>query len=527
MKSPVGPLAAALTFALALVGCTASTPDSNGGQQATGVETVVPAGFEKYYKQGIDWGQCQAEDLVMPLLPTPKDLSDYQCATVQAPMNWDDPTSEPIELSLARHLGDKGEKSPALFYNLGGPGGGAVDSITSVVSGILTKQLAEHFQIVALDPRGVGGSSPIVCMTDQERDEDIDTVIDTSNMTTDELVALADQEMAELGAKCLERSGEILGYVDTDSAARDFDLARALMGLEKFDYLGFSYGTVLGAQYAELFPENVGRMVLDGAVDPGLSINELSAAQIEGMEKSLYHWIEECQAGPACPLDGDLEDGKEELTNFLKSVEAEPLKTSDPDRDLNVNQAYTAIVGSLYSTDIYPQLTLGISQAFKGDGTTLLFLADYFNSRGGDGVYWDNSSDAFMAINALDYEPVGTQEEWQAQADDLAERFPVLAADFGLASAGLSAWPVESRVTRHTITAPGSPEILVIGTTNDPATPYFMSENLANDLENGVLVTVEGWDHTAYSQDASACVISAVDNFLIKGKVPEDGLVCD
>ncbi len=520
-------LPSALVLSLAVVGCTSSFSGSSENSTEPKTSVAAPAGFESYYNQELEWHGCDAEDLVMPLLPAPKDLEDYQCATVEAPMNWDDPNSEPIELALARHLGKKGENSPALFYNLGGPGGGAIDSITSVVSGVLTKQLAEHFQVVAMDPRGVGASTPIVCMTDQERDEDIDLVIDTSSLSTDELVALADQEMGDLGEQCLERNGAILGFVDTDSAARDFDMARALLGQEQLDYLGFSYGTVLGAQYAELFPENVGRMVLDGAVDPSLSVNELSAAQIEGMENSLYHWIEECQAGEGCPLGGDLEDGKAELTNFLESVEAQPLKTSDPDRDLNVNQAYTAIVGSLYSTEIYPQLTLGISQAFKGDGTTLLFLADYFNSRGTDGVYWDNSSDAFTAINALDYDPVGTQEEWQAEADDLAERFPILAKDFGLASAGLSAWPVEGRVTRHKITAPGSPEILVIGTTHDPATPYFMSENLANDLENGVLVTVEGWDHTAYSLDASDCLIKAVDNFLINGKVPQDGLVCD
>ena len=192
-------LPSALVLSLAVVGCTSSFSGSSENSTEPKTSVAAPAGFESYYNQELEWHGCDAEDLVMPLLPAPKDLEDYQCATVEAPMNWDDPNSEPIELALARHLGKKGENSPALFYNLGGPGGGAIDSITSVVSGVLTKQLAEHFQVVAMDPRGVGASTPIVCMTDQERDEDIDLVIDTSSLSTDELVALADQEMGDLG----------------------------------------------------------------------------------------------------------------------------------------------------------------------------------------------------------------------------------------------------------------------------------------------------------------------------------------
>ncbi len=487
-----------------------------------------PEVSDDYFDQVIDWQECGADQVVAPLMPEPDDLDKYQCAIISAPTNWDDlEGSSPIDLGIARYVGAGGPEAPVLFFNLGGPGGEAVRSLSGVVGNILTEPVVDHFQIVAVDPRGVGSSTPIWCMTDEERDADIAKVRDTSDLSTQELVQLANEETQALGAQCLERNGELLGYVDSYSAAKDFDLVRQLMGQETFDYIGFSYGTVLGANYAELFPTTVGRMVLDGAVDPGLSINELSAAQIEGMENSLYHWIELCQSGVGCPLEGGVEQGKEQMIHFLDSVRAQPLETSDPERPLNINLAYTAIIGSLYSTETYPLLTQGVSQAFKGDGTTLLFLADYFNSRGVDGEFTDNSSDAFVAVNALDYAPVGTEEEWQAQADDLAQRFPVLASDFGFASAGLDQWPVTAKVQRHKVTAPGTPEILVIGTTNDPATPMFMAENLAADLEGGVLITVEGWDHTAYRRSASDCVRIAVDAFLINGVVPEAGLVCN
>lgn len=518
-------IAGLVAVVIALGGCSTNSlaqSDSNN----TSAAVAAPEGFESYYTQEIEWRACEEDEIVPAMLQAPKDMKAYQCATVTAPMNWDDPDSEPIQLGVARHLNKQKDKAPALFFNLGGPGGGAVDSITPVVENILSGDVVQNYQIVALDPRGVGASTPIICLSDEERDFENQREEDLSALSTDELVAQADKEFAEYGDKCLQKNGEVLGYVDSDSATRDFDMMRALLGQKKFDYIGFSYGTIIGAYYAELFPETVGRLVLDGAVDPAININELSSAQLEGMEKSLYNWIEQCQAEDKCPLTGDLESGKKQMIEFFEDLAEQPLPTGDPERSVNSTLAYTAVIGSLYSTENYGLLQQAMSLAKMGDGTMLLFLADYFNSRGEDGIYTDNSSDAFTAINALDYLPVGTPEEWEVESADLAERFPVLGGDFGFASAGLEAWPVQSRATRHRITAPGTPEILVIGTTNDPATPYAMAQALASDLESGVLLTVEGWNHTAYSKYADECVVKAVDGFLLDGKVPEDGTVC-
>lgn len=528
------PLLAFGAVALLAVGCTTSVPTGSSGTallpEAPATEPLAseaPAGFENYYSQNIDWQPCAEEQVVPALMSAPKDLDKYQCATIEAPMNWDDASSEPIQLGIGRYVGASGGvDSPPLFYNLGGPGGGAVDSLAGVLANVLTEEVVASYQIVALDPRGVGSSSPIWCMTDEERDEDNALDVDLTGMSTEEIVALADEDMADFGNQCVERNGEIIGYVDSDSAARDFDMARALVGAETLDYIGFSYGTMLGALYADIFPGRVGRLVLDGALDPALDVNQVVALQTAGMEASLYNWIESCIAGKKCPLGSTLEEGKQTMIDFFDQVSAEPLETGDPQRPLTLGLARTAVVGSLYSTELYPTLTLAMGQALDGDGATLLFLADYFNDRDVDGTYLSNSSDAFIAINSLDYAPVGTIEEWEVEGARLKAENPVLGGDGMFASAGLGAWPVQSRTPRTPITSTDIPPLLIIGTTHDPATPYAMAESLHAALPSSVLLTVEGWDHTAYNAAASPCVVNAVDNFLLRGELPEEATVC-
>ncbi len=526
----IGALAA--TSMLVLSACTAgpSAPNATGPDVETPpLSSQAPAGFEEYYGQSIQWQTCDPQAITPNLLSPPKDIENYQCATVEAPMNWEDPESPSIELGVARYLGDrkKGEEvRPPLFYNLGGPGGGAVDSLSAVTQNILTAQVRDAFTVVALDPRGVGTSTPIWCMDDEERDADYALDVDFSDMSAEEVVAWNDEQLGKLGGKCLDRNGELLAYVDSDSAARDFDLVRALLGAETMDYIGYSYGTLLGAIYADVFPERVGRFVLDGVLDPSMDVNQVAAAQTAGMEASLYNWIESCVSTDKCPLGDTLEDGKTTMVEFFDRVSANPLSTSDPERPLTLGLARTAVVGSLYSTASYPILTQAMAAALNGDGSAMLFLADYFNDRGVDGVYTANTADAFLAVNALDYEPVGTVEQWQEWADEISSKHPVLGGDFGFASAGLSAWPVESRSTRRAIIAEDAPEILLIGTTHDPATPYEMALNVHDTMAHTTLLTVEGWNHTAYSAEAGPCVTGAVDRFLLNGELPKEGTTC-
>jgi alpha/beta hydrolase fold. len=529
-------LAAALALSLALAGCATATTQS--GEEQSGADqsgtdqsgaSALDGTVQGFYSQGVNWQTC-TEDQVTTDSTTnpPKDLTPYQCATLVAPLDWDDPAGDTIELSIARHLAS-GTSQGSLFYNLGGPGGASVNSLSLMVTDNFGEDLVDNFDLVALDPRGVGASTPVICMTDEERDDYNDQDSDTSeaDQSPAAIIAEAEKVMDSIGQGCLDHSGDLARHIDTVSAAKDFDMARAVLGQEKLNYLGYSYGTFLGATYAGLFPDKVGRFVLDGALDPSLDVNEVSDLQMRGFEDALAHWIEDCQAGSGCPVSGGVEAGQQKLSAFLDRLADSPLATSDPNRPLTQSLALTAILGIMYNTANYSTLTQAMQQAMgNNDGSILLYLADYFNDRNEDGTYASNGTDALIAINSLDYGPVGTPEQWEADADTLAQELPVLGEFAGYSSAGLSAWPIERTSTRSAITAPGTPPIVVVGTTHDPATPYVMAQGLAEQLEGGVLVSWEGWDHTAYSKSGSQCVAKAVEGYLVDGTVPEDGLSC-
>ena len=303
-------------------------------------------------------------------------------------------------------------------------------------------------------------------------------------------------------------------------------MVRAVLGQDTLNFLGYSYGSFLGATYAELFPERVGRFVLDGALDPSLSVDDISTLQMRGLDASLQQWIADCATQASCPMGRTKDEGVATVRSFLDSLARTPMTTNDPKRPLTEGLAVTALTGSMYNTQRWPQLTDAFEAAWrKGDGTQMLAIADLMNSRNPDGTYADNSADAINAINSLDYEPEGTQEQWIERATSLKSELTILGSYVGYPSAGLSVWPTR-HADRHPITAQGAAPIVVIGTTHDPATPYSMAQGLSGQLASGVLVSVEGWNHTAYRRGANRCVVNAVEDYLVKGTVPADGLMC-
>lgn len=524
-------LLAAAVAATVLAGCSTSTigiPPVKTLSPAPQSTPTVDGTVQGFYAQKPDWSQCTADDVTTKGTSAPTDLSPYQCATIVAPLDWDDPSGATTTLRIAVHKAT-GSSQGALFYNLGGPGGAAVNSLAYMVTDNFGTALVKDFDLVALDPRGVGASQQVVCMTDAERDayNADDSGTDDATETPDQIVAHAQEVMKKIGQGCLDHSGDLAKYVDTVSAAKDFDMARAIMGQDTLNYLGYSYGTFLGATYAGLFPDKVGRFVLDGALDPAMNVNEISDLQMRGFDASLTHWVEDCQASAKCPLTGGTDQGVQQLAAFLERLGTTPLQTQDSKRPLTQSLALTAIVGMMYSTQTYSMLTQAMQQAIgSNDGSMLLFLADYLNDRNDDGTYASNGTDALIAINSLDYEPVGTVQEWAGDAATLQADLPILGPFAGYASAGLDAWPIDRRATRAAIQAKGAPPIVVVGTTHDPATPYVMAQNLAKELSSGVLVTWDGWNHTAYSRSGSKCVAQAVEGYLVDGTVPKDGLTC-
>jgi len=336
--------------------------------------------------------------------------------------------------------------------------------------------------------------------------------------------AYADQT-ERIGAGCAEQSPELAGQVTTVEAARDMDVLRAALGEEQLSYLGASYGTKLGATYAELFPDRVGRLLLDGAVDVSLSSRALALGQAGGFQTALEAYVEDCvEETEDCFLGDSVDEGLQRIRDFLDEVDQQPLPTGS-DRDLTEGRALYGIITPLYVRDYWFLLTAGLRQGLAGNGAALLQLADLYASRNPDGTYADNGMEAFYAISCLDDSFAIGIDEVEGQYADFEEASPTLGRFFAWSLTGCGGWQVEPTEEALEIHAKGAAPIVVIGTTRDPATPYEWAVGLADELESGVLVTRDGDGHTGYNS-GNDCIDEAVEGYLIEGAVPKDGLSC-
>jgi pimeloyl-ACP methyl ester carboxylesterase len=377
------------------------------------------------------------------------------------------------------------------------------------------------YDIVGVDPRGVGESSPLTCMSAKQFDAFTETDPDPDDAA--EIKALR-SSLTDLGTACEDNSGELAAHVSTVETARDMDVVRALLGRSKLDWFGASYGTELGAVYAQLFPHKVGRMVLDGAVDPSLDAAGSSLGQTTGFQRALDAYAADCVKSSSCPLGNDAKAGLDKIAALMRQLDAEPMKAT-ADRKLTEGQAFYGIAVTLYDKSTWPYLSQALSQAFKGNGAGLLVLSDAYFSRQPDGSYKGNLGQVIYAVSCLD----ASDDLTQAETEALIPRFEKVSPVFGRALAwgalGCTDWPIKPTNPLPKITAEGAPPIVVLGTTRDPATPYEWAKALASQLSSGVLVTREGDGHTAYSS-GNRCITKAVDAYLVKGTVPKDGLVC-
>lgn len=310
-------------------------------------------------------------------------------------------------------------------------------------------------------------------------------------------------------------------------AAKDLDLLRAVVGDDELHYLGYSYGTFLGATYAELFPERAGRLVLDGAIDPTTSGTEVGTIQATGFESAIRAFMADCLTTSSCPFSGTLDDAMADLQALLASVDADPIEASDG-RLLGADALMMTIVTTMYNEDYWPLLSDALADVLAGDAEYAYIIADaYYGRDTTTGQYLDNSTEAFNAYNCMDYPDDITDAEADA-AQELVEKEAPTFAPYWSSDSDVSIcdfWPAPPTGTRDALTADGAPPILVIGTTNDPATPYQWAVALADQLSSGVLITYEGEGHTAYNGE-SACVNDAVEEFLINDVVPTDDLAC-
>ncbi|MGN6428289.1 MAG: alpha/beta hydrolase [Leifsonia sp.] len=500
-------VAIAAVIALTLTGCVTWFLPPKTSNTSTPVAENVAADLKPFYEQRLTWSSC---------------ASGKQCATAKAPLDWKNPGAGEIELALIRQTA-KGTKQGSLLVNPGGPGGSGYDFVKDSVDYATDDTLQSHFDVVGFDPRGVGHSTAVKCYDAAQMDDYL-YGITPGVRGSDQWIAENTTVAKDFGSACSAKTGALLEHVDTVSAARDLDLLRAVLGDTKLNYLGYSYGTYLGAVYADLYPGKTGRLVLDGALDPAASNFEVTKVQAEGFESALRAYLKDCLTQKDCPFTGTVDDGMKTISQLLASVEQSPIRNSDG-RELGANTLVTAIIYPLYDATAWSYLSSMFAQVMKGDAEAAFTLADGYNSRNSDGTYSDNSTEAFMAINCLDYTYDADPTTMRAQAKELAAAAPIIGPYMSYGDIGCANWPYTSTVERGPIAAKGSAPILVVGTTNDPATPYVWAKNLSSELENGHLLTYKGEGHTAYNK-SNSCVNDTVDAFLVDGKLPADGKTC-
>ncbi|MGH3345245.1 MAG: alpha/beta hydrolase [Carbonactinosporaceae bacterium] len=497
-----------LTFVASCFGASEKLEDRRGRGEAA----AEPSGrgeLSRYYGQELRWRACGDR---------------FRCAKLTVPLDYAEPGGRTVRLALIKHPADEPRRRVGpLVVNPGGPGASGVDHVTG--AGVMfTKPVLDRFDVIGFDPRGVASSSPIECLNDRETDRYLAS--DASPDNPAEVSEYRDS-VRTFAHRCEQRSGRrLLAHVSTEDVARDMDVLRAVLGQRELDYLGRSYGTLIGSIYADLFPDHVGRFVLDGAIDPRVGPVELTLAQGRGFQRATRGFVADCVARPNCPLGRDLDRGVDRIARFLESVDRSPLPTSSG-RELTQSLAALGVIVAMYDEQNgWPTLRVAFDRAFKGDGSALLYLSDIYTDRDQDGHYKSNQNDAIVAINCADQQPdVHTPSDVRALLPEFRDASPHFGEFLAWSTLSCADWPADPAIKPHAVEAPGAPPILVIGTTRDPATPYAWAEGLAEQLNSGVLLTYEGDGHTAYSR-GSACIDHEVEVYLITGKPPRQGTRC-
>lgn len=502
--------AVVISLLLMLSACAAgnnSTPAAGGATTAKAIKAPmpeIPAGLESFYKQRVVWSECG---------------KNLECGKFMVPLDYKNPTSATIAIAAKKHKA-KGKAIGSLLVNPGGPGASGQEMAEGAAD-YFSPDILANFDIIGFDPRGVDKSAPVDCLADK----DLAQVVDASYPDTAEGRAAARVDADKVVAGCQEKSGDLLPFVGTESAARDMDVLRHVLGDPQLYYVGYSYGTSLGGMYAELFPKNVGRMVLDGAVSSQVSSFQQTVAQLQGFEKALDAYLDDCLDGSSCPFTGSKEQARAQIKQLFADTLQKPLPTASEGRQLTQSALFIGMITPLYDDTLWPLLTQAFQEAFtKQRGTLFLTMADTYYSRTGN-TFQDNSVEANWAINCADYPAQGDDAQWQAEATELKEKAPIFGEVAGYDEYMCAKWPYKAPAPIGPFRAEGSNSIVVVGTTGDPATPYQWAVDFSKTLANAVLITWEGEGHTAYGRSTD-CVNKPIDKYLLDGTVPEADLKC-
>lgn len=482
---------------------------------------VTVPGLERLYTQRLWWADCA------PFASGRDERAAFsvkgvECARVDVPLDYTKPDGEVVSLGLLRRpASDAARRIGSLLVNPGGPGASGTVAAATLSKQLEGSELGERFDLVGFDPRGVGASIPSVrCLTTEERDaERLDLDIDTSP----EGVEQTERENADYADKCKQRVGvELLANLGTREVARDLDIIRSVLGDQKLTYLGYSYGTRIGATYVQSFPGNVRAMVLDGALDPSQNPVDEVVEQTGAFQHAFEAYARHCASDGKCPLGDDPARAAAEFRKLVAPLIDRPVKVKE--RKLSYTDSITGVIAALYDDGLWDLLDQGLDELRRGEGTVLLYLADsYYGRSGGE---YSTLTDAFTAIRCVD-EPALTDRAAAREADRRARAAAPFLDDGQPPSGALDAcafWPVPPTSTPVVPTLTGLPPTVVVSTTGDPATPYEAGIALAKAL-GGRLLTYEGNQHTVFLQGVE-CVDDAAIAYLIDGTLPAENTRC-
>ncbi len=470
------------------------------------VQEVKPLKLETlqdFQSQKIKWRTC---------------YDQFKCADVLVPIDYTNIKLGTFKIAVLKYeASNKEDRIGSMFVNPGGPGASGFDYAYQAEY-IVSPQVLALYDIVGFDPRGVGRSAPIRCLTDDEMDANYAS--DAKPDSAQELETLI-KEAQDYVAKC-EKNTKNLNAYSTENAARDMDVIRAVLGDKKLNYLGKSYGTYLGTIYAQLFPDKVGRVVLDGAIDPDATPVQQSITQAVGFDNALDAFVKDCLQIDTCPLPKGAT--KQYFTELFDSVAEKPLITST-ERVATESLVVLGTASALYDNESgWPMLRVAIKQAQNGRGFMFLSLADAYTGRQLNGTYPSNEGDSGFVIDCLDWNDGRTNEQIAQDAQTFKEQAPVFGPYLSYSGISCKYFPgIKQPIKIEQIkTTP----IIIIGTLRDPATPYSWAVALSKLITNSLLITLDGDGHTGHGR-GSSCVDKTVDTYFITGKIPATDQKCD
>ncbi|CAN2169750.1 MhpC Predicted hydrolases or acyltransferases (alpha/beta hydrolase superfamily) [Candidatus Nanopelagicaceae bacterium] len=488
--SRTGKIAALATaialIALSVTAYTQSQPD-------------YPKTLSGYYTQEIDWKSCR---------------QDFQCGTLAVPIDYKKLSTGTFEIALLKYEARTSKKLGSLIVNPGGPGGSGVD-YAYAAEYIFSPAILDRYDIVGFDPRGVSRSAPIRCLTDKELDANNNSDSKPDNEAEFQQIL---QDTKKYVEKCKDENKYLTSY-STASVARDLDILREAVGDKQLNYMGKSYGTYLGTLYAHFFPEKVGRVVLDGAVDPSISNFQQTLTQAIGFDQAFNSFAADCNKRKNCTLPKDQEAAVAEMRKLLSQAAKKPFPAKNQSgRTLSESMMVLGTASAMYDSQTgWPQLRKAIAEAQKGYGDRFLKLADEYTGRQNNGSYPNNEFDSGAVIDCLDFNEPRSVGQIRTDAKIYATKAPLFGPYLAYGGVTCKFFNQDSEVTIEPTTTANP--VIVIGTTGDPATPYEWSQGLSKLLTNSRLISLTGEGHTGQGQ-GNACIDNQIDDFYLTGKAP-------